>query len=85
MICDLMKRLFPPPLTGLAFVEGMEKIRKDPEFAEQHLRECAQCRDYAERTAQPDDEARLKLIVVVEGWWKQALKTDGNEPDLPVM
>jgi predicted anti-sigma-YlaC factor YlaD len=85
MICDLMKRLFPPPLTGVAFVEGMEKIRKDPEFAEQHLRECAECRDYAERAGHLGDEPRLQLIVVVEDWWKQVLKKDGNEPQLPVM
>jgi hypothetical protein len=85
MICDLMKRLFPPPLTARAFVTAMEKIRKDAKFAEQHLSECAECSSHAERRAQPEDEPRLKLIVVVEDWWKQASKAHHNDPQLPVM
>jgi hypothetical protein len=85
MICDLMKRLFPPPSTARAFVAAMEKIRKDAKFAEQHLAECEECGSHAARRAQPDDEARLKLIVVVEDWWKQVSKGHANEPQLPIM
>ncbi len=80
MICDEMKRMFPPPLTAEDYLAGVERIKKAPEFAETHLQECAECRFDAELYRQhAEDDSRLLLIVAVTRWWNEGLSVMKNQ------
>jgi hypothetical protein len=75
MICDEIKRMFPPPPKAEAHVAAVAAIGKEPGFTEAHLRTCPDCKQATESRRQPpEDEPRLLLIVAISDWWLRGVR-----------